>query len=198
MIAGPLFTLLCGLAGAAADYDQHHHGRYNRTAVPQKRLFNEDIAYSAVLGLQLDASIPIPDADTSIYISVPYYYDFAAAGAARRGRSLAGGDSARSGLYRQLEGYLAQVVGARAPGAGGHDCLLRAMCEASAAPLHQEGLLGDAVNFLLTANYAGYEKDDRFQSYRAAQSRGQLAGDCSLYHPACPVSLFTFLPGRPL
>ena len=49
MIAGPLFTLLCGLAGAAADYDQHHHGRYNRTAVPQKRLFNEDIAYSELV-----------------------------------------------------------------------------------------------------------------------------------------------------
>ena len=90
-----------------------------------------------------------------------------------------------------------QVVGARAPGAGGHDCLLRAMCEASAAPLHQEvcahptdnalmyskqGLLGDAVNFLLTANYAGYEKDDRFQSYRAAQSRGQVL--------RCPVVLY--------
>ena len=170
------------------------------------------------MGLQLDASIPIPDADTSIYISVPYYYDFAAAGAARRGRSLAGGDSARSGLYRQLEGYLAQVlqchgrrveggdcgvqvVGARAPGAGGHDCLLRAMCEASAAPLHQEvcphrtddalmyseqGLLGDAVNFLLTANYAGYEKDDRFQSYRAAQSRGQVL-HCPVVQLYCTV-----------
>ena len=49
MIAAPLLSLLCGLAGAAADYDQHHYGRHNLTAVPQKRLFNEDIAYSELV-----------------------------------------------------------------------------------------------------------------------------------------------------
>ena len=59
-------------------------------------------------------------------------------------------------------------------GADGHACLLRAMCEASATPLHDEGLLGDAVNFLLTANYATEETDEKFKKYFAAQAQGQV------------------------
>ena len=59
-------------------------------------------------------------------------------------------------------------------GADGHACLLRAMCEASSTPLHDEGILGDAVNFLLTANYASEETDDKFMKYLDAQSRGQV------------------------
>ena len=59
-------------------------------------------------------------------------------------------------------------------GADGHACLLRAMCEASSTPLHDEGILGDAVNFLLTANYAAEDTDEKFKEYLAAQAKGQV------------------------
>ena len=59
-------------------------------------------------------------------------------------------------------------------GADGHQCLLRAMCEASSTPLHDEGILGDAVTFLLTSNYAAEESDERFKKYFAAQAKGQV------------------------
>ena len=60
-------------------------------------------------------------------------------------------------------------------GADGHACLLRAMCEVSSTPLHDEGLLGDAVNFLLSAthNYIA-EESDMFKDYLGAQAKGQV------------------------
>jgi DM4/DM12 family len=36
-------------------------------------------------------------------------------------------------------------------GVDGAGCLLRAMCEVAAHPRHEDGLLGDAINMLLTA-----------------------------------------------
>jgi hypothetical protein len=54
--------------------------------------------------------------------------------------------------------------------------LLRAMCEASSTPLHDEGILGDAVNFLLTASYAAEETDEKFKEYLEAQAEGKVNG----------------------
>ena len=48
------------------------------------------------------------------------------------------------------------------------------MYEASSTPLQNEGLLRDAVKFLLTANYAGEESDLKFKSYFKAQVKGQV------------------------
>ena len=52
--------------------------------------------------------------------------------------------------------------------------------QASSTPLHDEGLLGDAVTFLLTANYATEETDARFKKYFAAQAKGQVRPPHSL------------------
>ena len=38
-----------------------------------------------------------------------------------------------------IQGYIHQLTGH-----DGHHCLLRAMCEASATPLHADGLLGES------------------------------------------------------
>ena len=95
-------------------------------------------------------------------------------------------------------------------GADGKACLLRAMCETSSMPLHDEGILGDAVNFLLTANYASEETDENFKEYLEAQTNGQvnklidkniknqiwsfqLKGECSEFHKKCPMSFFKLL-----
>ena len=84
------------------------------------------------------------------------------------------------------------------------------MCETSATPLHSDGLLGDAINFLLTGSYEATTSHDR--EYSEAQAQGQvssgdvnkilsisisiyllqLSGDCSPYHNICPVSLFKY------
>ena len=61
----------------------------------------------------------------------------------------------------------------------GHACMLRAMCEASAAPLHSDGLLGDALNLLLSAGHAlvGGEEEDvgSYQEYSEAQTEGMVS-----------------------
>ena len=49
------------------------------------------------------------------------------------------------------------------------------MCEASSTPLHDEGIIGDAVTFLLTTNYATEEEDEKFKKYFAAQAKGQVS-----------------------
>ena len=122
------------------------------------------------LALTIDMSIPITDIGTEILITVPFSVTFPTSSTVVTGRSLSTGlESPRASMYAYVEKYMSQITGA-----DGHACLLRAMCEASATPLHDEGLLGDAVNFLLTANYATEETDEKFKKYFAAQAQGQV------------------------
>ena len=127
-----------------------------------------------ILGIYTSASfsatfsmyIPIDQLDTGISVSMPLRYSFrSSSDKSDTGRSL----SPRSMLYNHIEKYMGQATGV-----DGHACLLRAMCEASSTPLHDDGLLGDAVNFLLTVNYAVEESDDRFKNYLEAQAKGQV------------------------
>ena len=141
-----------------------------------------------------DATIPMTDLNAAVEISVPFSFEVPTASSRRSssGRSLtsSGGPegSVRSRMYRSLENYVGTFSGA-----DGHHCLLRAMCEVGSNPFHDEGILGDVVNFLLTGNYVQEEEDQRFQSYVAAQERGQTSGDCSTYHQACPLSFFKLI-----
>ena len=127
-----------------------------------------------MFGVSVDIEIPVPDLDTTIYISAPFSFDFSPEEeeevSSYSGRTFSSSlMSPRSNFYKQIEKYMGQMTGA-----DGHACLLRAMCEASATPLHDEGILGDAVNFLLTANYANEETDDKFKEYLEAQAKGQV------------------------
>ena len=137
--------------------------------------------------ITFDANIPLPDLNTAIFISVPFQFRYPSTSFSRSfsedGRSfsedgksfsdggldLNRGGSTRSALYSGLESGVAHLTGA-----DGHACLLRAMCEASSTPLHDEGLLGDAITFLLTANWAVEETDNKFKKYYAAQAKGQV------------------------
>ena len=47
------------------------------------------------------------------------------------------------------------------------------MCETSATPLHSDGLLGDAINFLLSGSYEATTSHDR--EYSEAQAQGQVS-----------------------
>ena len=127
-----------------------------------------------VSGLSFDASVPIPDLGTSLYLSMPFVFSLPTASSkSGTGRSLDGGSGSqgmRSTLYRGVEKYMGHITGA-----DGQACLLRAMCEASSIPLHDEGIIGDVVTFLLTTNYATEEEDERFKKYFAAQAKGQVS-----------------------
>ena len=124
------------------------------------------------MGFTVDLTIPVPDLDTEILVTVPFAAEFPTSSSSRAfsGRSLSSSImTPRASLYKYIEQYMGQVTGV-----DGHSCLLRAMCEASATPSHAEGLLGDAVNFILTANYAQVEEDAKFKEYFVAQSKGQV------------------------
>ena len=75
--------------------------------------------------------------------------------------------------------------------------LLRAICEANATPDHNDGLLGDAVNLLLSASHAlkhgGEEADEEYKEYLAAEARGHLSGDCSKFESNCPITFFSVM-----
>ena len=139
-----------------------------------------------------DTTIPMNDLNAAVEISVPFSFTFPTAAGRRSstGRSLSGSGtpSVRSKMYRAVENYVGMFTGA-----DGHSCLLRAMCEVGSNPFHEEGILGDAVNFLLTGNYAAEEEDERFLSYQEAQATGQISGDCSSFHKSCPMSFFKLI-----
>jgi len=170
-----------------ASYDHHYH---NQPTQRSRRLLDQGLLEMEA-GLSFDASIPIADLGTSLYISMPFVFSFPTTAKSGTGRSLegpSGSQGVRSTLYKGVEKYMGHLTGA-----DGHSCLLRAMCEASSTPLHDEGIIGDAVTFLLTTNYATEEEDERFKKYFAAQAKGQLTGDCTEWHEGCPMSLFKFI-----
>ena len=80
--------------------------------------------------MTFDVTMPLPDLNSAVEISVPFSFDIPAATTittkrSATGRALSGsGASVRSGLYRHMENIVGQMSG----GLGG-PCLLRAMCE---------------------------------------------------------------------
>ena len=163
---------------------------HNQPTERSRRTFDQGLL-EMTASLSFDASIPITDLGTTLYLSMPFYFTFPTTQKASTGRSLSGAvgtEGMRSTIYKGVEKYVSHITGA-----DGHTCLLRAMCEASSIPLHDEGIIGDAVTFLLTTNYASEEEDDRFKKYLAAQAKGQLTGDCTDWHAGCPMSLFKII-----
>ena len=98
----------------------------------------------------------------------------------------------RRSVYSAVESYMRKYTGME-----GRACLLRAICEANATPDHNDGLLGDAVNLLLSASHAlkhgGEEADEEYKEYLAAEARGHLSGDCSKFESNCPITFFSVM-----
>ena len=139
-----------------------------------------------------EVDMPLPDLNSEISIDVPFSFDLPTAVSTKRssvsGRSLSGSSSVRSEFYKKLEGLVGTVTGGF-----GQPCLLRAMCEVGSNPYHDEAIIEDRMNFLLSANFADEEEDERFQTYLEAQTNGKVAGDCSAFHKECPMSFFKFI-----
>ena len=150
---------------------------------------------AASVSLLLSARIPLPDLSSTISISAPFYFDFpvqSERGATDyfgftgygTGRSL-GAETGRVAMYKEVETYVNRITGA-----DGHSCLLRAMCETSATPLHDDGILGkmmsedmnlssqmfpgDAINFLMTGSFSVADSLSSDKSYFEAQAKGQV------------------------
>ena len=106
---------------------------------------------AASVSILLSGRIPLPDVNSAISLSAPFYFDFPVQSERGStdyfgfsgygtGRSFsAGAETGRVRMYKEVETYVNRITGA-----DGHSCLLRAMCETSANPLHDDGLLGKA------------------------------------------------------
>merc|ERR1711892_1654694 len=186
MVVGDLNTYNTYYPDYSDAYDKSSVGLNQR----YKRVINVNVDNPISIATTLDLTFPLPDISSEILVTVPFSLDFpTATSRSASGRSFSSSvTSPRSTMYKTIEKYMSQITGA-----DGHACLLRAMCEASATPLHDEGILGDAVNFLLTANYASIESDDKFKEYLKAQTEGQLKENCSGFNTKCPISFFNFL-----
>ena len=134
-----------------SDYPSHNVSLARRGTTGQRRIFDQSLADAiATVSLNLRASMPLPDFNSRITISAPFYFDFPPVAPAERasadyfglgdfatGRSLSGGETTRIKMYKELETYVSRIMGA-----DGHSCLLRAMCETGANPHHDDGILG--------------------------------------------------------
>ena len=97
------------------------------------------------MSVSFDLSIPLTDLGSAVYVYVPFSFSFPTSSATDKsnygtGRSLNGAGPSRGLMYQHMENYVAQMTGS-----DGHKCLLRAMCETSATPLHDDGLIGSHI-----------------------------------------------------
>ena len=149
-------------------------------------------------GLSLSLTIPFPDLlNSQLSVTSPFSWYIPSTAARRaQGRSLQGHAPApvrqRRSVYTAMERYLKKYTGAP-----GRACLLRAICEVNATPDHDDGLLGDAVNLLLSASHAlrhgEEEADEDYKEYLAAEARGHLSGDCTKFESHCPHTFFSVM-----
>ena len=93
--------------------------------------------------------------------------------------------SQRKGIFNYIESYLNGFGGV-----DGASCLERALCEVAAAPDHEDGILGDAINYLLRVEKDGFVEHPK---YAHAQEIGELTGDCFEFQYMCPVSIFNVI-----
>ena len=142
------------------------------------------------MSISIRMSIPLTQFGTSMSISIPLYVPFTSQSTNNEEdyedyeepRSL----STRLGMYKEMEGYVDKIFKK-----DGHSCLLRAMCEASANPQHDDGILGkpgtpvsvgvicdtlgDLTNFLLTGSYSAPDQNsEEGRPYLEAQAVGQV------------------------
>jgi len=181
-------------------------GLASTTSDKVKRFFTTS-DLSASLSLTFSLYIPLTDIASSIYVSTPFYWTFPTSRkrssdqvteeGTGRAFGLAGNSvDERKSLYTTLESYISRYTGS-----DGHACLLRAMCEVGSTPDHDDGLLGDLIDMVLTAGHAFQFEEDfdsesldvEYREYMRAFEEGQENRDCSIFHKGCPMSFFNLV-----
>ncbi|XP_045501933.1 uncharacterized protein LOC123699104 [Colias croceus] len=73
-------------------------------------------------------------------------------------------------------------------GLDGKECLLRAICEVHAHPLHNFGFLGEVMKLFFSPSKSPYAT--LLDEYVKAQQAGESGGECWPYYRLCPKSIF--------
>ncbi|CAM1318141.1 Uncharacterised protein g6900 [Pycnogonum litorale] len=95
-------------------------------------------------------------------------------------------DNDQSMLFNSIENGFERL---KLPGIG---CLQRIICEASATPEHDEGLLGDIIDLILNVTETGGHHE-KLNIYWTAQQHGKTTGSCTEKYRECPVSIFDYI-----
>ncbi|KAL0821268.1 hypothetical protein ABMA28_005868 [Loxostege sticticalis] len=90
-------------------------------------------------------------------------------------------------FYRSLTEMLT------AKGMNGHDCVLRAICEAAQYPVEEEGLVGEILHIILTPDYGRTPFDDEDPYWEESMSEftdaaiaGRQMFNCASIYEGCP------------
>ncbi|XP_058449219.1 uncharacterized protein LOC131429187 [Malaya genurostris] len=86
-------------------------------------------------------------------------------------------DRSREQLYRLLEKTIDYL------GSNGRECLLRAICEVSEAPLGHNGMIGEIIDVIFTP----YDSEQIDQVYRQAKLSGLKGDNCEQLYKDCPI-----------
>ena len=83
------------------------------------------------------------------------------------------------------------LLKATMPHMSSHDCVLRAICETAHTPVHDDGIVGEAINALLMPAHIMDRLPEYGESdYLHAQRMGHNYGNCTQYYQPCPFSFF--------
>ncbi|XP_026326162.1 uncharacterized protein LOC113234855 [Hyposmocoma kahamanoa] len=98
----------------------------------------------------------------------------------------------RSRKNERLTFYKAMIGLLEINGMNGHDCVLRAICEAAQYPVEEEGLFGEIIHILLTPDYGRslFEEDlyeeNAMAEYNDAATAGRQMFHCPSIYEGCP------------
>ena len=117
--------------------------------------------------------LPLPTIGNLLTLSLrPFSIDFPSSGALLQARSFSNSISERHGLFNIIGTYLGKL------GVDGHACLLRTMCEFGSSPHHDNGIVGDVLDVLLSAaNLVEGELDSDYKEYVEAEMDGKVRVD---------------------
>ncbi|TRY80462.1 hypothetical protein TCAL_10484 [Tigriopus californicus] len=172
-----LIDLSFGLEHGTLSDPNRPLSRHRRFLIPADSGWTFKTAFSLV--------IPIKDVGSSLTLSIPFTFSFDTGEVS--GRSFRDSQTERIHAIHLMEKYLSQVGGI-----DGRGCVLRTLCEMSQEQRHADGLLGDAMNLLLTPIHM-LKSLSNTDAYIRAQQDGHWNQDCVKYHKQCPVSLFEFV-----
>ncbi|XP_026750035.2 uncharacterized protein LOC113510723 [Galleria mellonella] len=115
------------------------------------------------------------------------YYSYEDISREQRAADLATRKDERLIFYRAMADML------DSKGFNGHECMLRAICEAAQYPVEEEGLVGEIIHILLTPDYGrtpfdpeDLEWEESMSVYRDAAIAGRQMFSCPDVYHECP------------
>ena len=212
-----LLIQVCSLyLGESTGYDTIFGNNHftNTSAKVQRGRFKRSFASFSDVTLDIDTTfsltIPLPDFGTSLSVFLPFFFSFPTEAASSRSLQVRNKNygnnewknknfeynerqsrsysafptmaSKRNSIFSTIETYINGLGGGN-----GASCIERAICEVAATPEHEDGIIGDAMNYILRVDKEAF---DEHPKYALAQQIGENTGDCFEFYNLCPVSIF--------